>query len=84
MKKPMKILLTPEGRMVAVYSDALLPVADRLGEKTIDRASDVEWQDGAWEAKSRQTGEILAREPTRERALQLEVKAIESNLAAYA
>lgn len=80
----MKILLTTDSRMVAVYSDKLLPVAARLGEKTITRASEVEWQGNAWEARSRVTGEILATEPTRQEALQKEVQAIESNLAAYA
>lgn len=81
----MKILLTADGStVVAVYTDKLLPVASRLGEKDIARASEVEWVDGTWQAKSRVTGEVLASTPTRQEALQKEVEAIESDLTKYA
>ena len=81
----MKIMIGAGGGITAVYNDRLLPLAARLGdENTIDRASNVEWNGTAWEAKSCATGEVLAVEATREQALKKEVAAIESNLPAYA
>lgn len=81
----MRLLIGATGQITAVYNDGLLPVADRLGGvKDITRASNVEWNGTAWEARSCATGEVLAIEPTRQEALKKEVAAIESNLKAYA
>lgn len=81
----MRLLISKNGHVTAVYNDSLLPLAKRLGgEKQIIRASEVEWQGDAWVATSCKTGEILASEETRQRALQKEVTAIESSLTTYA
>ena len=81
----MKVLIDTGGQVTAVYNDCLLPLAERIGgEKRIDRASNVEWNGNAWEAKSCVTGQVLAAESTREEALKKEVAAVESDLRTYA
>ena len=83
----MKILITKEGSVVAMYNDRLLPIAARLGganTMSVERASNVEWEDGEWVARDVNTNEKLGAGKTRDEALRMEHVAVESNLAAYA
>lgn len=67
-----------------MYNDSLLPLAARLSKPEITRASNVEWSDGKWVATDVRNGEVIAAEPTRQEALNVEHRVIESNLASYA
>lgn len=86
----MKLLVTQEGAVVGMYNDRLLPLAERLGTPVITRASNVEWEGAScqWQARGAETGpksgELLAAASTREEALRLEHKAVESDLPSYA
>lgn len=48
MEKTLRVTVERDGTVKAIYSDALLPVLDRLGgERTVTRASQVEPYDGS-------------------------------------
>ena len=80
----MKLLITGGGSLVGMHHDSLHPLAERLGELEINRASNVEWSGTAWQATCVSTGEVFAEAPTRKEALQKEHTVIESRLLEYA
>lgn len=83
----MKLQLGADGSVFGVYSDALRPLAARLGGgSSIKRASDVEFNAGTgqWEARLTGTGELVATSPNRASALRQEVTVLEADLGAAA
>lgn len=79
----MKLLISDNGVVAGMYSDRLIPVMERLGEAQVNRASNVEWNNGKWEARSSKDDSLLAAAKTREEALRLEHVAVENNLGNY-
>lgn len=46
----MTVMVKPDGAIVAIYDDAILPVIESLGDARIERASNVEPVGHGWQA----------------------------------
>ena len=81
MSETVRIVVTPDGTVKGVYSDALRPILQE-GTATIRRASHVEpTADGQWTADlSPSAGPVLGPFPTRAEALAAEVAWLRANL----
>jgi len=77
----MKLLITPEATVVAIYSDKLNKLD--LGEKQISRATEVEFNNATqqWEAFDLKTGEMIASGVDRDKVIEQEKQILESKLA---
>ena len=58
----------------AVYDDKWRPIFEALGPWTVQRASDVEFEEGLWVARLKATGEVIALGPNRSEVIAAEVR----------
>ena len=82
----MKFAITPNGQILTMYSDDKLNKLQRLGDISISRASNVEFNHVSkeWEARDTKSNNLLASHTSRSEALKGEVVAIEKELSKYA
>ena len=75
-------LVIRDGRAEMVYSDQWACIARALGAVTIERATDVEYNPAAqvWEARHRETGQVIATGANRSQVIAEEVKFLEGRL----
>lgn len=62
-----------KGKVSSVYDDRFMPIFKALGEPDIQRATDVEFIEGEWQATHIATGHIIARGPNRNEVISQEV-----------
>lgn len=81
----MKIIISPDGKVLTMYRDEVHTKLLSLGDITIERASNVEFDPvhKRWEVKDIKYDKVLATSIYRSLALQDEVKIIENNLVRY-
>ena len=77
-----KIVIQPDGSLVGVYSDAILPILQALGPVGIQRASSVNWnaEKGLWQAFHSRTGLFIAEGTNRAEVIREEVRWLETRL----
>jgi hypothetical protein len=68
------------GEAVGVYDDRWLPMFEALGCVRIARASEVEYESGAWVARLIGTGEVIATGRVRSEVIKAEVEFLEEGL----
>ncbi len=75
----MKILIKADGDVVSVYSDKI--PASKLGEATVERASNVEFNNNTkeWEAIL-PSGKLIAKGPSRDEVIKQEIAYLEERL----
>ena len=65
---------------LAVYDDRILPLLQALGDVQIDRATDVEWTAGLWQAVHRNSGTVIATGTNRAEVIRAEVSWLENRI----